>query len=138
MRPVRTQIPGFEDLEPLQTGGSSLAQCLGLLLHQKQIYADVPALLEQGMAVWEICRQELKESCILIPGCGLRMVLYYVGRQSPVMGITDTGDAVLIVGYDAQNIICYDASRGALNRMGIKDSTVMFEAAGNLFFTYTP
>ena len=83
-------------------------------------------------------RQELKESCILIPGCGLRMVLYYVGRQSPVMGITDTGDAVLIVGYDAQNIICYDASRGALNRMGIKDSTVMFEAAGNLFFTYTP
>ncbi len=138
MRPVRTQIPGFEDLEPSQTGGSSLAQCLSLLLHQKQIYADVPALLEQGMAAWEICRQELKESCILLPGCGLRMALYYVGRQSPVMGITDTGDAVLIVGYDAQNIICYDASRGTLNRMGIKDSTAMFETAGNLFFTYTP
>lgn len=137
-RPARTQIEGFDALETSGTGGGSVAQCLTLLLHQRQIYADVPVLLEQGMAVWEICAQELKENCILIPGCGLRMALYYVGRQSPVMGITDTGSAVLIVGYDAQNIICYDPAQGDLKRMGIKDSTAMFEAAGNLFFTYTP
>lgn len=137
-RQTRTQLEGFDDPESLETGGSSIAQCLKLLLQQRQLYPDVQAYLDQGMAVWEICEQELGESCILIPGCGLRMALYYVGRQAPVMGITDTGEAILIVGYDAQNIMYYEAGQTALKRAGMKDSTAMFEAAGNLFFTYLP
>ena len=66
------------------------------------------------------------------------MALYYVNRQEPVMGITDTGEAVLIVGYDAQNIIYCEAGQTTLKRAGMIDSTEMFERAGNLFFTCLP
>lgn len=137
-RPARMQIEGFDSQEGEGEAGSSVARCLQLLLHQKQIYTDVQACLEQGMAVWEICEQELKEDCCLIPGCSLRMVLYYVANQSPVMGITDTGDAVLIVGYDTQNIIYYEPGQTELKKAGLNDSSDMFERAGNLFFTYLP
>ena len=137
-RPARMQIESFDSQEDAESAGSSVAQCLQLLLHQKQIYTDVQACLEEGMAVWEICDQELKEDSCLIPGCSLRMALYYVANQSPVMGITDTGDAVLIVGYDAQNIIYYEPGQTELKKAGLKDSTEMFERAGNLFFTYLP
>ncbi len=118
--------------------GSSLAQCLQLLLRSRQIYTDVQERLDQGTAAWELCEQELGESCILLPGCSLRMVLYYVNCQVPVAGITDTGGAVLIVGYDTQNIIYYEPGQDALKKAGMKDSTEMFERAGNLFFTYRP
>lgn len=138
MRPSRAQIEGFEAVDPSETEGNSLAQCLRLLLRQKQIYTDVQACLDQGMAVWEILRQEMGESCVLLPGCSLRTALYYVGRQAPVLAITDTGEAVLIVGYDAQNITYYEPGKTELTRAGMKDSTEMFERAGNLFFTYRP
>lgn len=137
-RPSSMQIEGFEHVEPTETAGSSLAVCIQMLLRQKQIYTDVQAYLDQGMAVWEIFAQELGEKSCLLPGCSLRMALYYVSRQEPVMGITDTGDAVLIVGYDAQNIIYYEAGQTAPEKAGMKDSTEMFERAGNLFFTCQP
>ena len=133
-----TQLEGFDHLEPSETAGSSLAVCMQLLFRQKQIYTDVQACLDQGMAVWEIFRQELGEKSCLLPGCSLRMALYYVNRQEPVMGITDTGEAVLIVGYDAQNIIYCEAGQTTLKRAGMIDSTEMFERAGNLFFTCLP
>ncbi len=137
-RSSRTQLEGFDHLEPSETAGSSLAVCMQLLFRQKQIYTDVQACLDQGMAVWEIFRQELGEKSCLLPGCSLRMALYYVNRQEPVMGITDTGEAVLIVGYDAQNIIYCEAGQTTLKRAGMIDSTEMFERAGNLFFTCLP
>ena len=137
-RSSRIQLEGFEHIEPSETAGSSLEVCMQLLFRQKQIYTDVQAYLDQGMGVWEIFRQELGEKSCLLPGCSLRMALYYVNRQEPVMGITDTGDAVLIVGYDAQNIVYCEAGQTALKKAGMKDSAEMFERAGNLFFTCLP
>ena len=133
-----TQIEGYDASELSDMQGSSLAQCLQLLLRSRQIYTDVQERLDQGTAAWELCEQELGESCILLPGCSLRMVLYYVNCQVPVAGITDTGGAVLIVGYDTQNIIYYEPGQDTLKKAGMKVSTEMFERAGNLFFTYRP
>lgn len=137
-RPGRMQIEDFDTQEGAELSGSSLARCLQLLLRQRQIYTDVQACLDEGMAVWEICEQELQEDCCLIPGCSLRMALYYVANQAPVMGITDTGEAVLIVGYDTQNILICEPGQTELKKAGLKDSTEMFERGGNLFFTYQP
>ena len=94
--------------------------------------------LNAGNASWEICRDELGGSCCLLPGCSLDEVLYYISAGAPVMAVTDTGSAVLIVGYDAQNIVYYEPGQSDLRRAGMNDSASMFEAAGNLFFTYLP
>lgn len=134
-RPARAQLGGFEELETLELPGDSITVCVQMLLRQKQIYTDVQAMRDEGMAVWEILTQELGDSCCLLPGCSLSMAQYYVANGSPVMAITDTGSAVLIVGYDAQNIIYYEPGQTELKRAGLNDSTAMFESAGNLFFS---
>lgn len=135
---ARTQISGFEDPGTIEVTGDSITQCLQLLLRQQQIYADVQGALDAGKAVWEICRDELGDRCSLLSGCSLDQVLYYISAGAPVMAVTDTGSAVLIVGYDPQNIIYYEPGQESLGRAGMNDSTAMFEAAGNLFFTYLP
>jgi len=137
-RRTRVQLAGFEDLEAMENTGSSEAQCLQLLLRQKQIYADVQAELDAGMDAWEICEEKLGDAVCILPGCSLNMALYYVSCGAPVMAVKDTGEPVLIVGYDAQNIICFEPGKTALTKAGMKDSTAMFENAGNLFFTYLP
>lgn len=135
-RLTRVQLEGFEELESAEVSGDSITACMQMLLRQKQIYADVQASRDAGMAVWEILEQELGESCCLIPGCSLSMAQYYVSSGAPVMAITEDGTAVLIVGYDVQNIIYYEPGQTTLKKAGLNDSAAMFERAGNLFFTY--
>lgn len=137
-RMTRTQVAGFDTLEDLDMEGDSIAVCLKLLLRQKQIYRDVQSSMEAGLEVWEIMSQELGDSACLLPGCSLDMVKYYISSGVPVMGITDSGSAILIVGYDPQNILYYEPGQTVLKKAGNKDSAAMFEAAGNLFFTYLP
>lgn len=137
-RVMRTQVTGFENPEELMLEGDSITVCLQLLLRQKQIYKDVQGSRDAGLQVWEIMNQELGDSACLLPGCSLDMVKYYISNGVPVMGMTDTGTAILIVGYDPQNILYYEPGQTVLKKSGTKDSTAMFEAAGNLFFTYLP
>lgn len=137
-RLTRVQLSGFDELETMEDGGSSMAQCLQLLLRQKQIYTDVETSLAEGMSVPQIMEKELGDSACLLPDCSLTMVLYYVSCGAPVMAMSDTGDYVLIVGYDAQNITYYEPGKTTLTKAGQKDSAAMFESAGNMFFTYLP
>lgn len=53
-------------------------------------------------------------------------------------GGIDPGGAVLIVGYDAQNIIYYRPGSNDLTKGGMNDSSSMFEEAGNVFYTCLP
>lgn len=137
-RPSKIQLENFDGQDAPESTGDSRADCLQLLLRSRQIYTDVHALMAEGMSFYEIMERELGESSCLLPGCSLRMALYYTARRVPVIGITDTGGAVLIIGYDAQNIICYEPGQTEAVRMGMKDSADMFEQAGNLFFTCLP
>ncbi len=138
-RQTRVQLDGFDDLETLDSGsGSSLARCIQLLLRQKQIYTDVQTMMDEGMTVWEICEQQLGESCCLIPGCSLNMALYYVSCGAPVVAVTADGEAVLIVGYDTQNVIYYEPGASSLTKTSQSDAGELFESAGNYFFTYLP
>ena len=44
--------------------------------------------------------------------------------------------AVLIAGYDENNLIIYNPTEGKLVKRGIKDSGVWFASNGNRFLTY--
>ena len=136
-RKSRVQLNGYDDSSLLAGDGSDLAQCVQLLLKQKQIYTDVQTELDQGTAIWQILTQELGEDACLLPGCSLSMALYYVSQGSPVVALIP-GGAVLIVGYDAQNIIYYRPGSNDLIKGGMNDSSSMFEEAGNVFFTCLP
>ena len=52
--------------------------------------------------------------------------------------VTGTGEAVLIVGYDAQNVVLWTPGQAGTRNMGRKDATAMFATAGNLYFTCLP
>ena len=123
-RKSRVQLNGYDDSSLLAGDGSDLAQC-------------VQTELDQGTAIWQILTQELGEDACLLPGCSLSMALYYVSQGSPVVALIP-GGAVLIVGYDAQNIIYYRPGSNDLIKGGMNDSSSMFEEAGNVFYTCLP
>lgn len=131
-QPEMTITVGEEDI-----GASSIAQCVSAMLEQESINIGVTALLEQGKTPKEILETTMEEVTALdLTGCDLEEILYYINLGTPVFAMRSDTDAVLIVGYDAKNIILYNPLEGGTQKMGLSDATEMFKNAGNVFFGY--
>lgn len=132
-RQARVTLSGFEEAEEAGSG-SALEQCIQRMLRQKQIYTEVAAETAAGTPIWKICEQELGDNSCILSGCTLDMALYYVDQGMPVTAVTGDG-AVLIVGYDPQNVILWTPGQTELRTMGRGDASAAFVDGGNLFFT---
>ncbi len=123
---------GEEDI-----GGSSIAQCVSAMLEQQSINIGVTALLDQGKTPKEILETTMADVTALdLTGCDLEEILYYINLGTPVFAMRSDTEAVLVVGYDANNVILYNPLEGASQKMGLSDAAEMLKNAGNVFFGY--
>ncbi len=115
----------------------SVAVCLDTILKYEGISRNSAVLLKNGETMLSILQENLSEAQILdLSGCSLSSVLYYVGRDIPVLALLNDGNAVLIVGYNELNTVIFNPLSGQIKKMGMNDSVDFFEANGNSFFTY--
>lgn len=118
-------------------GGSSIAQCVSAMLKQESINIGVTELIGQGKTPKEILETTMEDVTALdLTGCDLEEILYYISLGTPVFAMRSDTEAVLVVGYDAQNVILYNPLEGTSKKMGMNDAAEMFKNAGNVFFGY--
>ncbi len=118
-------------------GSSSIAQCVSAMLEHESIHIGVTALISQGKTPKEILETTMEDVTALdLSGCGLEAVLYYVSLGTPVFAMRSDTEAVLVTGYDAQNVYLYHPNAGGSEKMGRNDAAEMFERVGNVFFGY--
>ncbi len=138
-RSRKTASAAFSDIkvgEEDSTGGS-IVQCVNAMLEKEGINISVSALVEQGETPKQILINTLKDAAVLdLTGCTVDEILYYVSNGYPVFAMTGTFDAVLVIGYDANNVVLYNPLTGTSYKQAITDADTMFENAGNVFFTY--
>ncbi len=116
---------------------SGSARALSAMLVHEGENVQVHTLLESGETPISILSKTLKDYDILdLSGATLSQVLYYVSIGTPVYAYTGDDTAVLIVGYDASNIIYFDPMTSTNSKMGLSDATQYFESFGNVFVTY--
>lgn len=119
--------------------GSSIAQCVSAMLEQASINIGVTALIGQGKTPKEILETTMENVVVLdLTGCELEEVLYYISLDTPVFAMRSNTEAVLVVGYDMQNVYLYNPLVGEAEKVGLHDATEMFGNAGNVFFGYIP
>lgn len=123
---------GTEDTE-----AGSIAQCINAMLEKEGININVGALIDGGETPKSILNNTMKEADVFdLTGCSVDEILYYVSCGSPVFAMTGSNEAVLVVGYDSNNIVIYDPMIGTPYRRNIADADELFGSAGNVFFTY--
>ena len=122
----------------IEEGESSLSVCLDSILAFEGIQKSSAALLASGMTISDILEENIEESqALILSGCTLDSVLYYVNREIPVMAMLNDGNAVLIVGFNELNTVIMDPMTGTIYKKGMLDSTQWFEENGNNFICYT-
>lgn len=115
----------------------SIAQCINAMLEKEGINVSVSALIAGGETPKNILTNTMKDAQILdLTGCSVEEILYYVSCGSPVFAMTGSSDAVLIIGYDSNNIIIFDPLLGMNYKKALTDADEMFSDAGNVFFSY--
>lgn len=125
-------VIGTEDAE-----AGSIAQCINAMLEMEGINISVSALIEGGETPKSILNNMMKEALVLdLTGCSVEEVLYYVSCGSPVFAMTESDEAVLIVGYDSSTVSIYDPMLQMTYRRNLSDAADLFADAGNVFFTY--
>ena len=133
IRPALSDIAvGAED-----ASSNSIAQCINAMLEKEGINISVSALIAGGETPKNILSNTMKDARILdLTGCSVEEVLYYVSCGNPVFAMTGSDEAVLVVGYDANNVIIFDPSTGSNFKQSLTDADEVFKEAGNVFFTY--
>lgn len=116
---------------------SSLAVCLDAMLKKEGIIRNSDYLLAQGSSVLELLRDNMEGFLVLdLKDCSLDSVLYYVSEEVPVLVMTGSGSAVLIVGYNDSQIVMLNPEKGIIEKLSIGDAQSFFEERGNEFITY--
>ncbi len=123
--------------EATREGEQSLAVCLNAILKFEGLMRDSSNLLGAGKDVMSILEENLEGRKILdLRGCTLDMVLYYPDREIPVLAVLEDGSAVLITGFNEQNVVLMDPLNGTVEKKGLGDARSWFEENGNQFVTY--
>lgn len=133
---TRNQIMAIEG-EKRSEGKSSLAVCLDTILELEGISRLTQPMLDRGEDALSILETGLRQAKILdLTGCALDTVLYYVDQDIPVLALLDDGGAVLVIGFNEQNVVLMDPTTGEVYKKGMNDSRTMFETNGNRFITF--
>ena len=116
---------------------SSIAICLDTMLAYENVMRNSEYLLSNGGTVYSVLNDNLEDAQVLIlSGCSLESILYYVNQDIPVMAMLDDGNAVLIIGFNELNTVIMDPETGTIYKKGMNDSKAWFEENGNSFITY--
>lgn len=132
----RNQIMAIKE-DALSKDRSALAVCLDTLLQYEGVSRNTEFMLQSGKNADQILSQSMKDTCVLnLMGCSLDSVLYYVNQDIPVLTTLGNGQAVLIIGFNEQNVVLFDPTMGKIYKKGMNDSRTAFEETGNNFVTY--
>ena len=94
-------------------------------------------LLSQGQNVRQILQENLENTQVLeFTDVSLDSMLYYVGKDIPVLVRMGNNKAVLITGYNDSELVILNPDLGTLSKMKKKQAEIMFEEAGGNYITY--
>lgn len=138
-RSQRNQIMDLSNgAEPKGEKYDSLVYCLNNMIGYEGIVRNCEYLLRRGDTVLGILNDALTDYDVLdLTGSPLDSILYYVNRDIPVLALTSTGDAYLVIGFNNLAVVVYEPNKGTY-KLGMNEAEELFKKSGNRFITYIP
>lgn len=137
-RGKKTTRANISSITPIysNSGLTSIKACAKMLLANSGVNLTDSQIGDKKRSIMDILTQYMKKEPINLTGSTLDEVLYYVSEGRAVIAMKNNGQAVLITGYDEFNITMIDPERGNTWKEGYKDSSLMFQKAGNIFVSF--
>lgn len=132
---ARNQIMAIKT-DTIPDDKSSLSVCLDTMLRLQGISRNTEYMLAKGQSPYEILNDSLPSAYVLnLTNCTMDTAFYFLNKDIPVMVLMDD-KAILLIGYNEQNLVWYDTDTKEIYKRGINDSRDIFEGYGSRFLTY--
>lgn len=133
---ARNQIMAVKEKQVTEDK-NSLAICLDTILSLEGVSRNTEYMLQRGQNAYDIMTKNLENAYVLnLTGCPMDVMLYYVNQDIPVLIYMNDESAMLMIGFNEQNIVVMDPVKGEIYKIGRKDSKELFDNNGNRFLTY--
>ena len=120
-----------------KVGSDAKERCLSIMLKKEGINISVSELLSSGKTPKEILERSLQSETVLdLNGCTLQQILYYVNQGTPVYGLKNGNQPILIVGYSSSTYVIYDPATNATRAIPKTELETAVGSAGNVFLAY--
>lgn len=139
MRARKIYSAPLEGVNPANSdeNASSIVKSISAMLSYEKVGVGVSELMETGLTPKEILENNLKNVVVLdLTGCVAEDVLFYVSKGNPVMAMTGSQNAVVILGYSSSNINFYNPTKNKIESVTYEKADEMFRQGGNRFLTY--
>lgn len=117
-------------------GETNLAACVRKVLAYEKESVDVVSELTSKTAE-QILSEQLKTEAVRFRGCSVKDMFYLIDKGVPVIGLKNSTNAVLFVGYDAKTATYIDPTNGGTYTSSIEKVNEMLRGSGNVFIGYT-
>ncbi len=134
VKAARSSVTGL--VLGVNEGETQLATCLRILFRYLDYDVDTTLIDFTKTNVTNSIRQYVKVSGIDLSGVSVDQMLYFVYKKKPVIAVIDNTRAVLITGYDPQNVEYYDPAQKRTVKVSREAAEALFETNGNRFYSY--
>ncbi len=119
----------------VKSGETSLEACLKAVLSYVDQEVDVKAALEK-QSVEQVLTEYSGGEGIRMKGCASADVRYLIDKKVPVIALTGSEEAVLLVGYDAVSVTYIEPHSGAVRVKNFEAMDEWMKSSGSTFFAY--
>ena len=106
-----------------------------MMLSTKGVSVDI-SQEEATRPIKQIMEKYTKSRVVILTGATLDEVLYFVWKGQPVLALKESGEAVVITSYNAQDVVYYDTARGRNVTMSKKAAEDEFSKGGKIFISF--
>ena len=107
-----------------------------MLLQYRSVDADPSDYSRDKESMYSWLQKNLKTTVVDLTGISVDEMLYYVYKGRPVIAIRPDGNAVVVYAYDTTSVTVYDPVRAGSYKYTLREATLSFESAGNMFISY--
>lgn len=136
-RSIKKSVNEIDHISPTYetTDWDSIYASAKMLLEYSGISIDSIDIYKKNSTIYEILHTTAADAMLNLSGSSLEDMYYFLDKDIPVIAMKNSTDALLIIGYDAYNILVIDPVLQKTMKIGYNDSVQMFNEAGNIFFT---
>lgn len=91
---------------------------------------------ETSLAACERYMEQYNAHQVDLTGCTLDQVLYVINKGCPMIAMTDSSHAILLIGYTRTDITYIDPDTGEEETVGVSEMEDMVSGSGNAFIGY--
>lgn len=119
----------------VNAGETALAACIRAVLAYEAATVDVTTELGSKTAL-EVLDAYCGGEAVRFKDCSSSDMRYLIDKGTPVIALTGSDSAIVLVGYDAKTVTYIDPSDGGIRSRNFSAVDAMMSGSGNIFLGY--